>query len=121
MNKEETRVQVQLYNIPYIDSGDLRIITNFLPVIYTSKLKAWWKGLLYGSYLVPVTIVTNWVPDDRVGTYMWLRLKATGRVYKVWWISSYSPSNSSLVFLDGNVMVKGIGMYPMSDFDHFIF
>tara|TARA_R110000851_G_scaffold145703_1_gene285287 strand:- start:1216 stop:1590 length:375 start_codon:yes stop_codon:yes gene_type:complete len=118
MNKEENRIQVES-RLPMVFSGELcsASVTSFLPVIYTSWVKAKWKALSYSGVVIPLT-----EKEGTTGNYSWMILSITGRVYRVW--NEYNNHMSMSCYKlkeDRTIMIKGIGIFPEEDFTEFNF
>jgi len=117
MNKEENRVQVES-GLPMVFSGELcnTSVTSFLPVIYTSWVKAKWKALNYSGEVIPLT-----ESEGTTGNYSWMLLSVTGRVYRVWNEYKTNIPMSCYKLKDGTIMIKGISIFPEEEFTQFNF
>lgn len=122
MNKEENRIQVEDAYLPIVFSGELgnRFVASFSPVIYGSRLKAKIKAFWYGVKAVEVFTEDT---GFEVGCYKYLTRVSTGIVYQVWDSSAkYKPQHCSTFDVElPEVMIKGIGVFPHTDFQPFNF
>ena len=125
MNKEENRVLIEVDSLKALLSGDLSISIpsynscikplSIKPSLFT-RIRVWWHDLV----IVSVNINNFERSSMNDYDYLWLRMRKTGVVYRVWnGFCKSKPNNCSLLDRSGIVIIKGIGSYRCSDFEVF--
>lgn len=114
-NKEETRVFCTEGIFNYL-TGELgnKYVNSFTPHIVTSWLSRIFARLR-GYKVHPIGYKDiNGMPKTE---YIWVESPIGGTYIKVWSVfSPHKPSNCSVIFHSGRIMLKGIGDFTWSDF-----
>lgn len=121
-NKENNRVRVVNNVLPVVLSGNLshEYSTQYMPVMYDSKLKARLSCIGYGLKVQGV-IMNEVLPTSHYKRNLYQI--STGKVFVVYNISNRNTNDNRFVFVKGEigskstqVMIKGVGTFPLSDF-----
>lgn len=123
-NKEGTRVRINHWTGVYVYSGELdnEDVISIDPYLTSHnvllrKLLQWFSGDTY----VPYREKEIYSVGTTTSGYMWLKLKGGNRIYKIYKKTSNKPSNSSIIYPDGKVMLKGLGNFVWEDFVEIVF
>ena len=116
MNKEGSRINIYSNSVGGVLSGELNVITSFLPKVYKSYLRAKFTSLRYGLVMVPLKGYFN----QKDYSYQWL-MRDSGRVFKVYRPERRVPNNVNLILENGDIMLKGLGVFDPISFKQFNF
>lgn len=124
MNNTKNRVLLRGYNQrTFSGEIDNRYVNNLNPVIFKSRVSAFFSVIFSGWKYTPVTMNSDFTMPK--GDFTWLKFKderKSNLVIKVYSEDcKHTPPNSSKIYHTGKVVIKGIGDFVWSDFVEVVF